>query len=324
MSEADLAEVIGAFNEVTAKLQSSHEALRGEVAGLRARLREANEQLERSRRLAALGEMAAGIAHEVRNPLGSIRLYARMLDDDLAAMPEQRLMVRKVAGAVRTVDAVVNDVLAFAREVRVRPEAVDAAELIGRIVDEVLEADKADGPGRAPVNVRRRDVSRRPGTLICDPALTQRALSNVLANAVQAVREREAGGPGSPGAPLEIITDLVRATTVGPDGLAETHDCIVVTDSGTGVSAEVMGRMFNPFFTTRAAGTGLGLAIVHRIMDAHGGGVAVRNRDAREGTGATVELRFPVQGVGQQIKTRQGGGVNNGGQEAVVMVENAA
>jgi signal transduction histidine kinase len=78
------------FNSVTAKLQASHESLRGEVARLNRELSEANAALERSRRLAALGEMAAGIAHEVRNPVGGIRLYARLLDQDLSELPRQR------------------------------------------------------------------------------------------------------------------------------------------------------------------------------------------------------------------------------------------
>ena len=77
MRQEDLGELLSAFNDATSRLQSAHESLHAEVARLKSELREANEALERSRRLTALGEMAAGIAHEVRNPLGSIRLYAR-------------------------------------------------------------------------------------------------------------------------------------------------------------------------------------------------------------------------------------------------------
>src|SRR5687767_8545993 len=90
MTPAELAGLMSAFNEVTGRLQQTHETLQREVVRLRGELREANEQLERSRRLAALGEMAAGIAHEVRNPLGSIGLYARMLEQDLSDRPAER------------------------------------------------------------------------------------------------------------------------------------------------------------------------------------------------------------------------------------------
>src|SRR6187551_3668455 len=82
VSPAELAELMSVFNQVTARLEGTHESLRGEVQRLQEELRDANEQLHRSKRLAALGEMAAGIAHEVRNPLGSIGLYARMLEQD--------------------------------------------------------------------------------------------------------------------------------------------------------------------------------------------------------------------------------------------------
>jgi signal transduction histidine kinase len=117
----ELAELLGAFNDVTGRLQRTHERLQREVAGLKRELREANEQLSRSRRLAALGEMAAGIAHEVRNPLSSIRLYARMLEQDLADRPDQRSIAGRIGAAVHGLDAVVGDVLNFARELRVRP-----------------------------------------------------------------------------------------------------------------------------------------------------------------------------------------------------------
>ncbi len=90
LSAQDLGELIAAFNDVTARLQNSHEKLHGEVARLTRELADANAQIERSQRLAALGEMAAGIAHEVRNPLGSIRLYARMLEQDLAERQKKK------------------------------------------------------------------------------------------------------------------------------------------------------------------------------------------------------------------------------------------
>ncbi len=94
LSAGDLADLLGALNDASRRLQESHEALRSEVSRLKGELREANEQLERSRRLAALGEMAAGIAHEVRNPLGSIMLYARMLEQDLAGQGEPLAVAR--------------------------------------------------------------------------------------------------------------------------------------------------------------------------------------------------------------------------------------
>lgn len=311
LSESDLAEVLGAFNDVTARLQASHEALRSEVARLQAELGRANEQIERSRRLAALGEMAAGIAHEVRNPLGSIRLYAKMLEDDLAGMPDQRALAAKIGGGVRTVDAVVRDVLEFAREQSVGIEPVRIGELIEQVVSEVLDADRAEHAGGAGVKVQHGDWDGV--VLCCDPVLTQRALRNVVANAVQAMRE--GGGQEQQGdATLTIQAGRQRGEGGGAFVLA-------VGDTGPGVTPEVMERMFNPFFTTRATGTGLGLAIVHRIMEAHGGSVVVRNRregvDVGRGRGAVVELRFPAgaesgKGRAENCEGEQAGGVGIG------------
>ena len=154
VTPAELASLLASFNEVTSRLEASHEALRGEVARLTRELGEANAQVERSARLAALGEMAAGIAHEVRNPLGSIRLYARMLEEDLASMPEQAKVAVKINAAVRAVEGIVGDVLSFAREIRLRPQAVE----IGALFDRVLESCCHEGvAGWKGVRVERRD-----------------------------------------------------------------------------------------------------------------------------------------------------------------------
>ncbi len=274
----ELAELLGAFNDVTGRLQRTHERLQREVAGLKRELSEANEQLSRSRRLAALGEMAAGIAHEVRNPLSSIRLYARMLEQDLIDRPEQRSIAGRIGAAVHGLDAVVGDVLNFARELRVCPEAVSAPDLIGRALDAC--AGDAGGAG-----ILRREVE---GVRVhCDPALAHTAVVNVIRNAYQAMAER----PRATGERHQLILDAREEA--GEDGVRGV--AIVVADTGPGVTDDLIDRMFNPFFTTRAAGTGLGLAIVHRIVDAHGGRIAVRNG---RGGGAVFELFFPFTGIG--------------------------
>ena len=101
---AELGQIIHAYSEVTERLQKSHEQLQATVARLQGELGEKNRLLERRNRLAALGEMAAGMAHEIRNPLGGIQLYATMLDADLADRPEQRKIVGKISGGVRRLE----------------------------------------------------------------------------------------------------------------------------------------------------------------------------------------------------------------------------
>jgi signal transduction histidine kinase len=126
---------------------------------LEGELKQANEQLERSRRLAALGEMAAGIAHEVRNPLGSIRLHARMLEQDLEDRPGERTVAGKIIAAVRGLDAVVTDVLAFSKELKVRPEPVLAGDLLTHALEEGISTDVSGAPA---LRVVRQDSSRPP------------------------------------------------------------------------------------------------------------------------------------------------------------------
>ena len=296
MGERDLAELLGAFNEVTTKLQAAHESLRAEVVRLQGELRQANEQIERGKRLAALGEMAAGIAHEVRNPLGSIRLYARMLVDDLGVggdREKERGIAEKIGSATRGLDAVVTDVLAFARETRLRPDAVEVGGLISRALEECLASDREEHMGAARVRVVRDDeMAEMDGEIVvCDPALVHRAFVNVVRNGIQAMRDQ--------GGICEVRVSVERRSLPDSAGAARGFTAIVIRDSGPGVPAGVMERMFNPFFTTRATGTGLGLAIVHRIMDAHGGRVLVRNAEESGGCGAggakgaIVELLLP-------------------------------
>lgn len=292
VSPADLAELVSAFTSVTARLQSTHDSLRAEVARLERELGSAREQLERSRRLAALGEMAAGIAHEVRNPLSSIALYARLLRQDLEDGTPRRALAEKIGRAVRAVDAVVGDVLSFARESRVRAEMVWANEAQSRAHEECAPEFAALG-----VVVVRHDAARAPLAVWADPGLLQRALVNVIRNAYQAM----ADGPGATRV-LELDAIAEPAPAGGP------RVVLRVRDSGPGVSPEVVARMFNPFFTTRAAGTGLGLAIVHRIVDAHGGVVRVRNAVAGPGPGgAVVELVLPGVETPAVTMTRRSG-----------------
>jgi signal transduction histidine kinase len=296
LTASDLAELMGAFNEVTGRLEATHESLRREVARLQGELREANEQLQRSKRLAALGEMAAGIAHEVRNPLGSIRLYARMLEQDLADRPGEKQIAGKIAAAVYGLDGVVGDVLDFARELRVCAQAAEPGELYDRALEACWAADPEAASG---VRVVQRDARKRGGIrngmrtrLWCDPALMHQALVNVVRNAVQAMAEVGAPEGG------HVLT-LEAGPARDEDGRAVFM--LSVGDTGPGVSEAVIDRMFNPFFTTRAAGTGLGLAIVHRIVDAHGGRIVVRSRadgigsgGEAGGRGTTFKLLLPA------------------------------
>src|SRR5690349_2463215 len=131
----ELGRIIIAYSEVTEKLQQSHDQLNETVRALRSELGEKNRLLERKNRLAALGEMAAGLAHEIRNPLGGIQLYASMLAQDVCDRPDSLQLVRKVADGVRRLEALVGQVLQFSREITAQPQPTDLTEVLEQAVE---------------------------------------------------------------------------------------------------------------------------------------------------------------------------------------------
>ena len=277
--DAGFADLLGLIDNQMQELRRTHEVLTGEAAGLRRELARANDELERSRRLAAVGEMAAGIAHEVRNPLASIRLYASMLEDDLAGMPEQREIVVKILRAVRGLDAVVGDVLLFSKEIKARPELVECQAIVARVMDECLGALAGVGASH--------EIDVRVGELEADPELVHRALVNLVRNAAEAMSDVPEGARH-------------LALSIGPARFRESGAVVCrVEDTGPGFGEGIIERIFNPFFTTRNVGTGLGLSIVNRIAEAHAGIVRARNRGAygSDPGGAVVELVIPAQGA---------------------------
>ena len=273
----ELKQLMRSVTETTERLEATHAALRRQVALLQDELSEANARLRRSRTLAALGEMAAGIAHEVRNPLASIQLYAQMLGEDVADRPEATALCEKIARAVDGLDAIVRDVLRFAQHTMIAPQETTAAELLRRALE-------ACGPAIEAAGVRV--VGPEPAedqALAADPGLIVQALGNLIRNAVQSMDETANGR-------RTLRLSIARSPRRLPGGGREDRVVIGVGDTGPGFGPQVLRRMFNPFFTTRKSGTGLGLAIVHRIVDAHGGHVSVAN--VAEG-GAVVELCLP-------------------------------
>lgn len=271
----DLAQIVEAYSAVTERLQGSHERLQGEVVRLRRELNSANEQVQRARRLSALGEMAAGIAHEIRNPLAAIQLYAGLAVEDLrdldgASGASAMENVGKIASAVRGMSAIVNDVLSFSRGMDPSRVEIGASEVLDRVV-----AASAPGIDQYGVHVVRRDLEQGPVDLFADAGLVQQALLNLVRNAVDAM----AGVGGA-----RVLTLGARFDEVGA--------VLTVADTGPGVPDDCIERIFNPFFTTRDTGTGLGLAIVHRIADVHGGSISVHN-DPKRG-GAVFALSLPA------------------------------
>jgi signal transduction histidine kinase len=227
-----------------------------------------SEQSRLTARLAALGQMAAGLAHEIRNPLASIELLAGLIAREAGA-PGVKDLASEISREVGAIEAIVEACLAW-----VKPEPVQRAPLdLAALVDDALRR----ALGRAPFagEVARELDARASGS--GDYAMLRSALENLIVNAVQAMSAHERGAP--------------HALAVRVSPLAgERGFALSVEDSGPGVSAELRERIFFPFFTTRANGSGIGLAWVQKAVAAHGGSVSVADR---AGGGARFTLHVP-------------------------------
>jgi signal transduction histidine kinase len=265
----ELGRIIMAYSEVTEKLQQSHDQLHQTILALQSELGEKNRLLERKNRLAALGEMAAGMAHEIRNPLGGIQLYASILAKDVSDRPASLAVVQKISGGVKRLEALVGQVLQFSRESR-------ASMTLMNLPDVIEQSIELGGPALQERNVRCVIDGPRPMHVTADPLLVGQVVLNLLLNAAEAIAD---GGPGG--------TVTIRYASPPPDSDARQFH-MIVRDSGPGIPAHVLDRIVNPFVTTKDTGTGLGLAIVHRVVEAHDGTIIVTNA---EGGGARFEIR---------------------------------
>ncbi len=265
LSQDDLAVILESYSQAAERLKESHDGLQLEVRRLREELASKNRQLERRKRLAALGEMAAGLAHEIRNPLGGIQLYANLLRRDLAGKPELVGIVDKMVTGIKSLDALVTDVLALTHTVQPKFTSADVAAVVGSAVE--LVGPQVD-------EKQSRIICQAPASLpaVCDPNMLHRAVLNLLRNAV------EAAGTGG-----QVFVDL---GTKGEDVFLQ------IADTGPGIDPAIADKIFNPFFTTKDTGTGLGLSIVHRIIEAHEGSIRVSK--AQVG-GALFTVKMPLQ-----------------------------
>jgi len=230
-------------------------------------LARAQEQLVRRERLAALGELAAIVAHEIRNPLGAVFNAVGAIRQQAKSQTDARLttLLAILEEEATRMNDIVGDLLDFARPVSaaLRPEQIEP------IVTEAVDAAAHEATG--PVSVEH-DVERSLPAVPVDGRLLRQAILNVALNAVQAL------GPRGGKLTLRMKND---------DGAVR----IEIADTGPGIPLEHKSRIFEPFFTTRASGTGLGLTVVKRIVDVHHGETALRTAP---GAGTTFVIRLPV------------------------------
>ncbi|MFO0720308.1 MAG: ATP-binding protein [Nitrospira sp.] len=234
------------------------------------RIRQLEDRLQRRNRLEAMGQMVGSIAHEIRNPLGSVELFASMLRKDLRDQPQLRSYAEHISMAVQSMDQLLSNLLVYTRPDCSRLGWHDTEVLIREVL---TLASHAIPPDTVDVRCRMHPLVPK---LWCDGPKMKQVLLNLVLNAVQAMPE---GGT------------LTLTACPSPPEIQEVPAVhITVSDTGTGIPAELQSRVFDPFFTTKDQGTGLGLAIVHALVEAHHGRIDV---ESRPGHGTSFVITLP-------------------------------
>lgn len=311
------------FMESSGQLKSAYEALNEEFSKVNIELERKNIELERknvelrnslakrealerevqqAKTMAALGEMSATVAHEIRNPLGAMGMWAGMLERDMDPQDPKRKTLGKITGLLARLNKIVINLLVYTRPMTAEfrtvridallDEIIDFTEIeIGRLGRKIAVEKRFDGSGGISVKA--------------DPEKINQAVMNICLNAVQAMDDggrlsvwlsAVSGGAGN-GAAGHHGLDTGAANSFGIDDyhreMIESGDYAVfsIVDTGSGIGAEHIAKIFDPFFTTKEDGTGLGLAIVKKIIESHLGAVEIKSE---QGVGTCVSCYLPI------------------------------
>lgn len=224
-------------------------------------------EILRNQRLASVGRLAAGVAHEVRNPLSSIKGFATYFKERYRERPEDQQAAGIMIQEVDRLNRVISQLLDFARPIKVVPKAAAVPQLVADSL-KLVEARAQEKGIKIETN-----IGPRLRTAFLDPDGVKQVLLNLYLNAIDAL---EAGG------------SLLVSAAAQDQGRWVVFK---VSDTGHGISKENQAQVFDPYYTTKSTGTGLGLAIAHNIVDAHGGRIEV---DSAPGAGTTMTVRIPI------------------------------
>jgi len=271
----EFGELAHSFNAMAEEIQSHREHLEKVVRAKTVELKQAEDSLLQSEKLASIGLLAAGVAHELNNPLTSILMNVNLLMEDVEDQPRLYDELKRVSDDTVRCKRIIDDLRDFSRRHELDIDSCDLNEIVKATLGLIVRELKLH------CITLMEDLDPRLPVIPCDSGRMQQVLMNVFINAIQAMPE---GGN-------------LRVGTRVQESIAE----ICVEDTGCGIADEIKGKIFDPFFTTKPAGTGLGLSIVYRIMEEHGG--TVRIEDAvKEGigpkqthsAGTIVRLLLPI------------------------------
>jgi two-component system sensor histidine kinase HydH len=248
------------YEQALVRLDESHRKLKEQTEILF----QTEEQLRRADRLSALGELSAGMAHEIRNPLGSIKGAVEILKDDYGPDAPKQEFIQILLKETDRLNQIVQEFLSFARP---KPPELKQED-VNEVIESVLTLTAQ--PARTARVAIEKHLDRSIGKRDLDAGLLKQAFLNLVLNAIQAM-------PG--GGTMTVVS-------ARNDSGIEVN----IVDTGTGISPENLKKLFSPFFTTKQDGTGLGLAITFRIIQNHHGTIDV---DSVPGKGTTFTVRIP-------------------------------
>lgn len=273
----EIGDLAQSFNAMAQEIQEHREHLEQMMQAKTAELKRAQDSLLQSEKLASIGLLAAGVAHELNNPLTSILMNVNLLMEEADEQSELYRELRRISDDTVRCKRIIDDLRDFSRRHELEIRSCDLNEIVAKAVGLVLHQVKHAG-------ITMKPPQYEPLPLIsCDAGRLQQVLMNVLVNAIQAM-------PG--GGSLAVRT-----------GRRDRFVEIAVEDTGMGIPSDAIGKIFDPFFTTKSDGTGLGLSIVYRIIEEHGGRVEIQSSTREAGgaggktSGTTVRLLLPLGAI---------------------------
>jgi two-component system, NtrC family, sensor histidine kinase HydH len=256
----------GFFSDRDRKQRRDIERTTNRLTEVYSELQQNFEQMKRTERLFAVGQLAAGLAHELRNPLASVAGAAGILQRNANLEPKHQECLEIINKESQRLNCLLTDFLDFARPRPPRYQSVDVASVLASVIQLA-----AHGVGHRPVDLRNEAAPGLP-TVEGDPEMLKQLLLNLVINAIQAMPD---GGQVLVSAALRDGKMLIR-----------------VDDQGSGIPAEIRDKIFDPFFTTKDRGTGLGLPVAHQIAEQHGG---ILRAEANPVRGMTFSLLLPLR-----------------------------